>query len=110
MLVRFTSEAGPDIVMFEADAALMLRLMNLSGKIPSAILADDIEEALRNFQGAVLSDSEFEESESTAGNTLEEDEEPVNFMTRAYPLIQLLKVAQSREAAVMWNYNKGTYI
>lgn len=109
MLVRFTSKAGPDIVMFEADAALMLRLMNHSGTIPSAILAEDIAEALKHLEDAVLRESDAEASNRDAAND-DEAEETVDFATRAYSLIELLKAAHSRGEAVMWDYDGGAFV
>lgn len=109
MLVRFTSKAGPDIVMFEADAALMLRLMHHSGTIPSALSAEDIEAALERLEGAVLRESDAEAAEKEAVDG-EEAEAQVDFAARAYPLIQLLKAAHARAEAVMWDYNEGSFV
>ena len=109
MLVRFTSKAGPDIVMFEADAALMLRLMHHSGTIPSAISGKDIEEALTHLENAALRESDIKASDKEAEDG-DEAEDTVDFATRAYPLIRLLKAAHSREAPVMWEYNAKTHI
>ena len=38
------------------------------------------------------------------------EEEDVGIRTRAYPLIQLLKAARRRKAAVMWEYEDSKIV
>lgn len=53
MLVTFTTDAYADVTMFGDVAQTMLKMMGHSGTVPSAILAQDVPEALRRLTAAV---------------------------------------------------------
>ncbi len=97
-MICFSSKAAATITMFEKDALQLLKLMEMSGNVPSAISADDIPAALKCLTKS-LSQSNENNSED------EEDEENVSVDTRAYPLIQMLKKAHEENESVMWDYD-----
>jgi hypothetical protein len=51
MLVTFKTDAHADIIMFGDVAQTLLKLMGQSGRIPGALLAADIPQALARLQG-----------------------------------------------------------
>ena len=103
MLVKLTSNAGPSVSMFESDAKWMLRNMNQSGTIPSAIRAEDVRTALNHLQDAV--NKKYAEDESVEIDTADSDENvAVSINTRAYPLVQLLQAADEKQGYIMWDY------
>lgn len=100
MLVTFSCDAHENITMFGKDAIAFIKLMGHSGKVPSAILAADIPEALLRLKKAVAAHSKKEESSyDNEGN----EDEQVNIATRAWPLVQLLENASKSECNVMWS-------
>jgi len=98
-MIRFSSNAAATITMFDKDALRLLKLMDMSGNVPSAIHAEDIPNALDSINRA-LSDNKDNEDQ----NDDEDKEENVSADTRAYPLIQMLKKAHEEDESVMWDY------
>ena len=100
MLVTFTTDAYADITMFGDDALAMLKMMGHSGTVPSAILAEDVPEALRKLTAAVEAESALQPVDED-----DEDEPPVSLSNRALPLINLLAAAAKAGSDVMWDKN-----
>lgn len=99
MLVTFTTDANADITMFGDDALAMLKMMGHSGTVPSAILADDVPDALRKLSAAVKAESAAQPVEVAD----DEEEPPVSLSNRAMPLINLLTAAAKAGSDVMWD-------
>lgn len=102
MLVTFHTKAYADITMFGDVAVALLKMMGLSGAVPSAIHPEDIPEALQRLQAAVAK----HETERSATQTSDQDEEgetPVTLSHRAMPLIELLQAALADHRDVMWD-------
>lgn len=97
MLVTFQSEVGR-ITMFGDVAVQLLRMLGRSGKIPSALLASDIPEALTQLERAI----ETQENAQSADEDDEERNRPVTLRQRAIPLIDLLRHAAREKSDVMW--------
>lgn len=97
MLVTFSCDAHENITMFGDDALRLLKLMGHSGTVPSAILADDVAEALNKLTEAI-----DREKNKTPLNELDHDEDVVSLPHRALPLIALLKDAVTNKCNVMW--------
>ena len=53
MLITFSCDAYENIITFGDVAQRLLVMMGLSGKVPTAILADDVAEALRQLEHAL---------------------------------------------------------
>lgn len=101
MMIRFESKTGSTVTMFEKDAEAMLRMMDQSGVIPSAIRGEDIGSALANLQSHLGTESAAVTEDGSNG----EEDDAVDLPTRAYPLIQLLESAAANNESVMWDYN-----
>ena len=92
MLIQFSCKTNPNITMFENDAKHMLKLMNQSGQIPSALNPEDIVAALNALQQGLKAETDNNDAE-------------ISMSTRAYPLSELLKHAIAKEEPVMWDYD-----
>jgi hypothetical protein len=101
MLVTFTTDAYADITMFGNDALAMLKMMGHSGTVPSAIVAEDVPEALRKLNDAVKAESAAQPVDAAD----DEEEPPVSLSNRALPLINLLTAAAKAGSDVMWSEN-----
>lgn len=103
MLVTFSCKVWADITMFGDVAVKLLKLMGHSGTVPSALLAEDIPEALHRLKAAI----EQEKVPSADKDEEDEDEETgqrkVGLALRAYPLIELLTAAARDKCDVMWH-------
>lgn len=111
MLVTFRSEATESITMFGDVAQTLLKMMGATGRVPGALVADDVPAALARLEQEVQAlkavpaspapqtdrDEETEEDE-----TDKDKERAVPLATRAVPLIDLLRRAVAAKAGVMW--------
>jgi hypothetical protein len=104
MLVTFSCPVYADITMFGDIAVRMIRAMGHSGTIPGALSAEDVPAALKRLKTATQAD---EQSPAPAEDSEEgkDDEPPVSFSLRAWPLIELLKAAEKAKSHVMWDSN-----
>ncbi len=101
MLVTFSCSAHADIVMFGDIAIRLLKLMGHSGTVPGAILAEDVETALKGLVTATQGESPLAGAENASD---EEDGEPaVSLSHRAFPLIELFEAAAKAKSNVMWD-------
>lgn len=101
MLVNFSYTNGQSISMFEKDAKVMLKVMELSGKIPGAMNPEDIPAAINLIEHATSASTQPSESSGDAKS----NEDSVSFKNRAFPLLELLKMADNKEQSIIWEYN-----
>lgn len=113
-MIRFESNKSAGFSMLDRDAKHMLELIKHSGAVPGAIRAEDIGAALKNLQDALKAGDADNtgHSDPAAASAVTEDQEaeqdaPVGLSTRAYPLLQLLEAAQSKQETVMWDYDNS---
>ena len=99
MLVTFTTKAWSDITMFGEIAVKLIKMMGHTGTVPSAILAEDVPEALARLKAAVA----LEEPEDPEAREDDDSERKVSIPTRAFPLIELLTAAAEQKCDVMWH-------
>ena len=101
MLVTFKTKAHADITLFGNIAVELLKLAGMTGKVPTAILADDVpgrlaalEQALGAHRAA-FGDSAPAASEAKPPSHARDDaaEPPVSLRTRAIPVLELLRAA-----------------
>ena len=97
-MIKFSSQAGESISMFDKEAKEILLAMGRSGNVPGAVKAEDIAEAIQSLEAAVnlAPDSSASESDDA------ESSKSVGLKTRAFPLIELLKRAAESDKSVMW--------
>jgi hypothetical protein len=97
MIVTFTTKTYADITMFGDVALVLLKMMGHSAKVPGAILADDVPEALERLRAAIEAEKTLPPADDN------DDEEPaVSIAHRALPLIELFEAARQANANVMW--------
>jgi hypothetical protein len=105
MLVTFESKVGR-LTMFGDIAVQLIRMFGQGrGTVPSALLAEDIPEALANLKRGLKAIDETD-----AGTAPQEDNEDdkenkalVSLRTRAFPLIKLLEDSAKHKCDVMWD-------
>ena len=102
MLVKFHSPAHADILMFGDVAVTLLRLMGNSGRVPGALMPEDIPEALANLKAAVAANPERPLNPHRDEDSRDAEQPSVTLARRALPLIGLLETALARDKHVMW--------
>lgn len=102
LIVTFHTKAYADITMFGDVAVRLLKLMGHSGTVPSAILPEDIPEALKRLRAGVEGEGNVGADEAPSEGKDTTDEPVVSLNTRAFPLIELLEAAVLRDEPVSW--------
>ena len=100
MLVKFDSDAGR-LEMFGDVAVHLLKAMGHTGTVPSALLPEDIPDALARLKAAVADQTQVKPDHVTS-TTDEHHELPVSLKQRAFPLIELLERAAKRKCEIIW--------
>jgi len=100
MLVTFKTSAHGNITMFGDVAKSLLILMNQSGNVPGALMAEDVASALQHLRDGLNQSTD----EETAPPLDENDDAPapVAISVRAKPLVELLEAAVADNESVMW--------
>ena len=102
-LICFKSPAHHDILMFGAVAEELLALMGVSGRVPSALAAEDIPAARAQLVAGLAQPSVVASTSSHDASQENEDETPaVPLSRRAIPLLALLDKAYARQTHVLW--------
>ena len=106
MLVTFRSKAAGSITMFGDHATQLLQLMGASGRVPGAMIAPDVPEALRKLQEGLAALETPARAALNEDSAVDEEDEkkqpPVALAVRAAPLLDLLQRATTVRADVVW--------
>lgn len=103
MLVKFQTRASyGSITMFGDVAVKLLKLMGHRGTVPSAILPEDIPEALHRLRTAIAAEEAAADDEPATEIDTEEGHH-VSLRTRAFPLLEMLEAAEEEQVPVMWH-------
>jgi len=98
MLITFKTKSYANIMMFGEVGLKMLEMMDYGVKVPGAIIAKDVPQALSNLRNRLETLVEVVEPAGEAN----EAEPAVSLHTRAVPLIELLQSAAADENIVRW--------
>lgn len=105
MLIKFSIPAGTSVSMFEKDATALIKMMNHSGAIPSAIANEDLPAALAALRNHLA--EKAAEPDPCTDEDLEQ--RAPSLSTKAFPLLELLEKAIKRNKSVMWEADKGFF-
>lgn len=106
-LVIFRSKAAADIIMFGENARRIFEIIGRPESPRGVITAEQVPDALQRLTAAV----EQEKGQQSAAPGREGSEESathgaqargVTFSQRAFPLIEMLRAAQKKNADVTW--------
>ncbi|NOH33563.1 DUF1840 domain-containing protein [Vibrio chagasii] len=109
MLITFSCKAYASVTMFGEVGLQFIKMLGHSGKIPGAIDASEVPQALNNLRTAIAAEQSqaVEQDDTDDDNEDEVVEAPVNIGSRAFPLVELLKAAIKEECEVMWEDGSG---
>ncbi len=109
MLFKFKSQAASELIMLEADARRLLKIMCGDDAVQGIVQASDLPRVIAALEAAVAQDEAVrkqraEEAEPQASG---EDDEPmvlkgVSLSQRAAPMLKLLKRCLTEESDVVW--------
>jgi hypothetical protein len=102
MLIKFKTTASyPEITMFGEIGLKLIKMMGRSGKVPSAVGAEDIPAALAALRKGVA-DADADLEDQPPHEEEEGEERRVSMHNRALPLIEMLETAEREDVPVMW--------
>ncbi|MAD76882.1 MAG: hypothetical protein CML20_19205 [Rheinheimera sp.] len=107
-MVTFKSKASRDVDYHTNVGMQLLKMMGRDTKLPSAMFADDVPDALSRLQQAVaeLDDDEVARENKTGTEKKQSDDEDkperVSLKQRAEPLLKLLQKASEANVGLMW--------
>ena len=106
-LVIFRSKAAADITMFAENARRIFEIIGRPESARGVITADQVPDALQRLTTEVDAEKrQHREASADAGNDEPESKagqaRGVTFSQRAFPLIEMLRAAQKKNADVTW--------
>ncbi|MCT6700305.1 DUF1840 domain-containing protein [Rheinheimera sp. 4Y26] len=101
MLVTFHSKDYYPITMFGDIALQLIEKMGVTPKVPGAIFAEDVPQALWQLQQALEDGAEPELPNSNTN--ADEQDAPVSLRKRALPLLEMLKGAAKAGHNLSWD-------
>jgi Domain of unknown function (DUF1840) len=109
MLFKFKSQAASDLIMLEADARRLLKIICGDDPAKGILQFNDLPRAIAELEAAVAQDDaqRRQRAEQAAAHVSGEDDEPivlqgVSLSQRAAPMLKLLKRCQAEESDVVW--------
>jgi hypothetical protein len=106
MLITFKTSASPDVQMLENLAEYLLDIIGKPLGERGVIMHDELDAAIAKLESAVATDKQeraehdghFHEGE--AGH--EPHEIPVGLAQRAYPFLDMLRLARQASSDILW--------
>jgi hypothetical protein len=106
MLITFKTMAAPDVMMLDNLAEYLLGIIGKPLTQRGVITHDELPAAIEKLEAAVLSDKKeraehdghFHEGE--AGH--EPHEIPIGLAQRAYPFLDMLRLARKENKDILW--------
>lgn len=108
-LVVFRSKAAGEIFMFAETARRILEIIGRSDAPRGVITAEQVPDTLARLVAAVEQEKAFAKEAAAAaeqadrrGNDATSTPAPITLGQRAYPLIEMLRAAESKKVDVTW--------
>lgn len=92
MLYKFKSKVTGDLIMLEADAKRLLKIMGREDQVKGIFLADQLESVIAALESAVV----LEETEGV------QDLKQISLRQRSLPMLKMLKKCKDQSADVIW--------
>lgn len=109
MLFKFKSQAASDLIMLEADARRLLKIMLGDDAVQGIVQFHDLPRVVAALEAAVAQDEAQRKERAQQATPLVsgDDDEPVmlqgvSLSQRAAPMLKLLKRCQAEESDVVW--------
>ncbi len=109
MLFKFKSQASSDLIMLEADARRVLKIILGNDPVKGIVQFEDLPAAIAALASAVAQDESDRKQRADKGQALlsgEDDEHvPLNTVSltqRAAPMLKLLKRCLAEKSDMVW--------
>jgi hypothetical protein len=109
MLFKFKSKACADLIMLDADARRLLKIMLGNDPVKGIVLSHDLPKVIAILEQAVaLDEAERKNRQEQAQNRASSEDEAsrpqnaVSLSQRAAPMLKLLRRSLAEESDVVW--------
>lgn len=109
MLFKFKSQAASDLIMLDADARKLLKIILGADPSKGIVQSDDLPQAIAALELAVAQDEAHRKQgadTSQSQGAVEEEAQtllnPVSLAQRAAPMLKLFKRCLSEKSDVVW--------
>lgn len=109
MLFKFKSKAASDLIMLEADARSLLKIMIGDDPVQGIVLAKDLSFAIAALESAVAKNKSDTKQRTEQGQAVVSDGDDmalslnaVSLTQRATPMLKLLRRSLEQNADVVW--------
>ncbi|KAG1654039.1 hypothetical protein GQR58_025290 [Nymphon striatum] len=97
------------VVMKQVNKAGQELAMDMTGNIPGAINAEDLQTALDHLEESIEKEAATEKPPEFGDEVFDDERKAierqiVSAKARAFPLIELLKISIKKQKSVMWDY------
>ncbi len=105
MLITFKTSAAPDVMMLDNLAEYLLGIIGKQLTERGVITHDELPAAIQKLEAAVVVDKK-ERTEHDGyfheGEEGHEPEVPIGFAQRAYPFLDMLRLAHKDNTDILW--------
>lgn len=104
MIVTFKSKCTGDLIYFKDIAIQLLRMMGRDDKVPSAMYAEDVPEALKQLNAALATLPDAKQKDDSPKDEQQGDDNAakISLKIRAMPLLDMLERASKKQCAIHW--------
>lgn len=103
MLVTLHSTAAPDVSMLRDLAQYLLGILGKRIGERGVIAAEELPEAISKLEAAISADQALHAAnDGTTGNADRDGRKATLLAQRAYPLLDMMRVAQREHADILW--------
>jgi hypothetical protein len=106
MLIHFKCRAAPDVVMLENLAQYLVGIVGKRLDHRGVITRDELPAAISRLEAAITTDKQERAEHDGHFHEGEEGHEPheipIGLAQRAYPFLDMLRVAQKENMDVLW--------
>jgi hypothetical protein len=106
MLITFKSPAAPGVIMLENLAEYLLGIIGKQLTARGVITHDEIPAAIQKLEAAVVTDKRERAEHDGRFHEGEEGHEPhelpIGLAQRAFPFLDMLRLAQKHDKDILW--------
>lgn len=102
-MVRFQSAVAGDVLMLDGPATQLLEMMGYPASRKGAVMAEDIADVRQKLVAALAAAKAAMPAQPADEAATEDAPEPgVSLSQRAWPLLEMLRLAAERQQHVSW--------
>jgi hypothetical protein len=104
MLITFKSSAAPEVMMLDNLAQLLLGIIGKRLGERGVITHDELPAAIVKLEAAIVVDKDAKAQHDSVHHHRDHHDHdlPVGLAQRAYPFLDMMRLAQKKDADIVW--------